>query len=96
MKRNGSDINRKRSLYKALLALQTEEEAARFLDDLCTPAELEAMADRWLVVEKLAAGQPYREIAQGTGVSVTTVTRVARCLFAEGSGYQTIYERIKE
>nr|WP_284347006.1 Trp family transcriptional regulator [Xanthomonas oryzae] len=51
-----------------------------FLRDLCTPAELEAMADRWRVVPLLVKGVPYREIHELTQVSVTTIGRVARTL----------------
>ena len=67
-------------LAEALLALRTPEEVRAFLDDLCTPAELEAISDRWRVVPLLADDIPYREIHDRTGVSVTTIGRVARCL----------------
>ena len=96
MKRKTAENNdRKLAIYKALLALKSVQEAERFLDNLCTPSELEAMADRWLIVEKLTEGLPYRAIAEKTGASVTTVTRVARCLNEENSGYKMIYDRIK-
>jgi len=95
MKRTSDDKNeRLKALNKALLALKTTQEAERFLDNLCTPAERQAMADRWLIVEKLSDGLPYRTIAEQTGASVTTVTRVARCLNEEESGYQMIYKRM--
>ncbi|MEQ4575448.1 MAG: YerC/YecD family TrpR-related protein [Gammaproteobacteria bacterium] len=55
--------------------------------DLCTPAELEAMADRWRVVPLLVQGVPYREIHDLTGVSVTTIGRVARTLEHGTGGY---------
>jgi len=58
-----------------------------FLRDLCTPAELEAMADRWRVVPLLHQGVPYRKIHQLTGVSVTTISRVARTLEHGTGGY---------
>jgi len=97
MKRNTTDSNdRKQALYEALLALKSPDEVDCFLDNLCTPSELQAMADRWLIVEKLVEGLPYRTIAEQTGASVTTVTRVARCLNEENSGYKMIYDRIKE
>ena len=80
-------------LVLALLALRTPAEARAFLRDLCTPAELEAMADRWAVVEELRRGLPYREIHRKTGVSVTTIGRVARCL-ATGAGYEAVAERV--
>lgn len=63
------------------------------LTDLCTPAELEALADRWAVVPRLAAGQSYRQIAEETGVSVTTVGRVARSLDHGAGGYRAALER---
>ena len=50
-----------RGLHRAILALQTEAECNRFLADLCTPAELEALIDRWSVVPLLEQGLPYRQ-----------------------------------
>ena len=76
------------ALAKALLALKTAEEMTAFLRDLCTPAELEALGDRWQVVPALLAGLPYREIHDRLGVSVTTVGRVARSLDMGAGGYQ--------
>ncbi|MFZ2507159.1 MAG: YerC/YecD family TrpR-related protein [Steroidobacteraceae bacterium] len=76
-----------RALYSAILTLETVEEARAFFRDLCTPAELQAMADRWSVVALLGRQLPYREIQSVTGVSVTTIGRVARCLQAGHGGY---------
>lgn len=83
------------SLMQALCLLQNEEEALAFFNDLCTPAELEAMADRWQVVPLLRQGIPYRSIHEQTGVSVTTITRVARCL-SMGTGYLLLAERLEQ
>ena len=69
-----------RSLFAAVLTLKTVDECRAFFRDLCTPAELQAIADRWAVVEWLQKGLPYREIHRLTGVSVTTIGRVARYL----------------
>ena len=69
-----------RSLFAAVLTLKTVDECRAFFRDLCTPAELQAIADRWAVVDWLQKGVPYREIHRLTGVSVTTIGRVARCL----------------
>jgi TrpR-related protein YerC/YecD len=77
-----------RSLYQAVLALRTVEDCRNFFRDLCTPAELEAMADRWVVAELLGRDLPYREIHRLTGVSVTTIGRVARYLNGGNGGYQ--------
>jgi TrpR-related protein YerC/YecD len=81
-------------LVEALRALRDADEVRRFLIDLCTPAELEAMADRWAVVPELAEGRAYREIHDRTGVSVTTVGRVARCLSLGAGGYRLAAERL--
>ena len=67
-----------------------------FFTDLCTPAELESMADRWQVVPLLRQGMPYRSIHEQTGVSVTTITRVARCLSFGTGGYKQIADRMDE
>jgi TrpR-related protein YerC/YecD len=64
-----------------------------FLEDLCTPAELEAMADRWRVVPLLLEGVPYREIHDRTLVSVTTIGRVARSLERGSGGYGLAIKR---
>ena len=76
-----------KALAKALAALQRSEDVRAFLEDLCTPAELEAMADRWRVVPLLLEGVPYREIHDRTLVSVTTIGRVARTLERGAGGY---------
>lgn len=76
-----------RALAQALAALDQAAEITAFLRDLCTPAELEAMADRWRVVPLLLEKVPYREIHERTGVSVTTVGRVARAIEHGAGGY---------
>lgn len=75
-------------LFNAMLGLQTVAEFRVFFRDLCTPAELQAMKDRWAVVELLADGMTYRAIHHQTGVSVTTVGRVARSLADGAGGYR--------
>jgi len=91
MKRRATDIEETEDatddLAAALLRLRTAEQMRAFLEDLCTPAELEAMADRWKVVPLLAEGVPYREIHDRTLVSVTTIGRVARTLDRGAGGY---------
>jgi TrpR-related protein YerC/YecD len=84
-----------RSLYSAILTLRSVEECREFFRDLCTPAELQAMADRWAVVEYLQRDMPYREIHRLTGVSVTTIGRVARYVNAGNGGYATAASRLK-
>lgn len=81
-------------LLTALLSMRTPAEMKVFLDDLCTPAELEAIADRWRVVPLLLKDTPYREIHDRTGVSVTTIGRIARCLSFGAGGYRLAAERV--
>lgn len=83
------------ALFTAVAAIKNKEEARCFLLDLCTPAELQAMADRWRVVAPIKAGKPYRQIYDETGVSVTTVGRVARCINRGEGGYNQIYARLE-
>jgi len=83
-------------LYTALMGLQTVPEFRAFFQDLCTPAELQAMKDRWAVVEALAEGLTYRAIHDKTGVSVTTIGRVARCLNDGAGGYRIALARLQE
>lgn len=75
------------ALARALAALDRPGDVRAFLVDLCTPAELEAMGDRWKVVPLLLQGMPYRDIHERTGVSVTTIGRVARTLGHGAGGY---------
>ncbi|MCD6048179.1 MAG: trpR [Gammaproteobacteria bacterium] len=87
-------VEAEQDLFKAIAALQTKEEVKKFLQDLCTPAEIQAMADRWRVVDLLKQDEPYRQIYEKTGVSVTTIGRVARCLLLGEGGYNLIYKRL--
>ena len=84
-----------RCLYEGFASLTSAEECEQFLGDLCTPAELQALVDRWTVVRMLRQGLPYREIQDRTGVSVTTVGRVARFLANGSGGYQLVVERMR-
>jgi TrpR-related protein YerC/YecD len=82
-----------RELFDAILSLETREETESFFRDLCTLSELEAMAHRWEVARLLERGLPYLEIAERTGASTTTVTRVAHWLRHGEGGYRTVLDR---
>ena len=82
-----------KSLQRAFVAIQTTGECERFLQDLCTPAELESFIDRWEVAQLVDQGIPYRQIQQATSVSTATITRVARALVHGSAGYRLIIER---
>lgn len=81
------------SLCEALAALSSVEEMRAFLHDLCTPAEIEVMVDRWRVVPHLLEGRSYREIHERTAVSITTIGRVARYLNQGNGGYMAAAAR---
>ena len=83
------------ALFQAVISLRTEAECRNFFKDLCTPAELQALVDRWQVVEYLEQDLPYRKIHDLTGVSVTTIGRVARFLADGFGGYRTAIERTR-
>lgn len=82
-------------LNDAILSLETIKGLDKFLHDLCTPSELKALKERWKVCQLLALGElSYREIHSVTGVSLTTIGRVARFLKDESyGGYRNILEK---
>ncbi len=82
-------------LCKTIASLKTADEAERFLRDLCTLSELEAMAHRWQAAQLVDAGRPYLEIAKTTGASTATVTRVAHWLRYGEGGYRLALDRRK-
>jgi TrpR-related protein YerC/YecD len=95
--RHDSDRERRRSedaLFRAITSLKDIGECRNFFRDLCTPAELQALVDRWQVVELLQQKLPYRRIHELTGVSVTTIGRVARFMADGFGGYSTAIARV--
>src|SRR5579864_1976152 len=80
-------------LADALLVLRTRDEARRFLRDLCTVGELEALAHRWQIAGLVDSGRSYLDIADVVHTSTATVTRVAHWLHHGAGGYQLALER---
>ena len=80
-------------LADALLAMRTRDEAKRFLRDLCTLPELEALAHRWQIARLVDRGVAYLEIAQRVPTSTATVTRVAQWVRHGSGGYRVALER---
>jgi TrpR-related protein YerC/YecD len=93
--RHGDDFN---ALYDAFLLLKTRDECERFLYDLTTPAEALAFVERWKVARMLDQNKlSYRGIHEKTGVSITTIGRVARFLSQESYlGYRLVLDRLKK
>lgn len=82
-------------LANAFLSLRTRDEVRRFLRDLCTFPELEALAHRWQIALLLEQGVPYVEIAERVPSSTATVTRVAQWLRHGTGGYGIALERAR-
>jgi TrpR-related protein YerC/YecD len=82
-------------LVEAFLAMREPEELVRFLRDLCTRSELEALAHRWQIVQLLDDGLPYLDVAEKAHASTATVTRVAQWLRHGTGGYETALGRTK-
>jgi TrpR-related protein YerC/YecD len=80
-------------LADAFLALRDRDEVQRFLRDLCTLPELEALAHRWQTARLLEEGRPYLEIAARVPTSTATVTRVAQWLRHGTGGYRIALAR---
>ena len=83
-------------LYRAILALETEEECYAFFQDLCTIAELRSMEQRYEVATLLNNGLIYNDILERTGASSATISRVNRSLLNGAGGYENVLERMKE
>ena len=81
-------------LCQALIVLETPDEAASLLRDICSPAELEALTQRLEVAELLDVGTSYLEVSRKTGASSTTVSRVSKCLNGEAGGYRVVLDRL--
>ena len=91
----GEDIRELDALAEVILSLHSEDEIKRFLRDLCTRAELEALAHRWLIARLLEEGLSYLTVAERAEASTTTVTRVSQWLHHGAGGYQVALERAK-
>jgi TrpR-related protein YerC/YecD len=82
------------ALIGALLRLESPDEAARFLRDLCTLGEIHDLAQRWAVVRRLDAGEHYAAISRETGASTATITRIASWLKHGEGGYREALARV--
>ena len=83
------------SLYSAILSLKNLGEARSFFRDLLTATETEELAERWKAARLLAEGVPYTRIIEQTGLSSTTVARVARWVKSGAGGYQKVLKRTR-
>lgn len=82
------------NLFKAILQLKDTEECYAFFEDLCTIAEIKALAQRLEVAKMLNDGMKYNEISEKTGASTATISRINRCLNYGADGYRLILGRL--
>ena len=83
-----------KKLLQAILALETPDEAKRFLRDLLTPQEILEFGKRWQAARMLSRDVPYSQIEKETGLSSTTVARVSRWLNQGMGGYKLMINRL--
>ena len=82
-------------LIKAILSLENEEEVKKLLEDLMTIKEISDSAQRMLVAKMLSEQTVYSKIAEETGASTATISRVNRAYRYGAGGYRTVLERIE-
>lgn len=84
------------ALFEAVLLLRDKEECYRFFEDIATVSEIKALAQRLEVAKLLQKNETYTEIAERTGASTATISRVKRCLYFGADGYQLILQRLAD
>ena len=82
--------------FKAILSLKTEEDCARFFEDVATIGEVQAMAQRLHVAKLLNDGCKYSDVAEVIGASTATISRVSRCLTYGADGYKLVLGRLEK
>lgn len=88
--------NSTKELFEAILTLESVEECESFFSDLCTVKEIKETSQRFEVAKLLSAGYVYSDIAEKTGASTATISRVNRALNYGEGGYKTVIERLEK
>lgn len=83
-------------LFDAILSLENKEECYRFFEDVCTVNELLSLSQRYEVARMLRAQKTYLDIAEKTGASTATISRVNRSLNYGNDGYDMVFKRMEE
>lgn len=84
------------TLFNAVLTLKNKDECRRFFSDLCTISELKSMSQRMEVALMLKNGSVYTDIAERTGASTATISRVNRCINYGSDGYNLVIGRMEK
>ena len=90
------DISKYDNFFKAVIKLDTLEDARKFFEDICTIKELEAISQRIEVAQLLSDGKNYQDVSRSTGASTATISRVSKCLNYGAGGYQLVIENLEE
>jgi len=83
-------------LFRGILTLKTPEECRAFFEDICTVKEISEMSRRLCAAKMLDENKVYTEIAEATGLSTATISRVNRCLKYGSDGYSRVLARLAE
>ena len=89
------DKQNMQQFYKAVLALEDEDECRKFFDDVATIKEVLDLSSRLEVARMLTEGRVFSDISKETGASSATISRVNKCLNYGEGGYAAVLERIK-
>ncbi len=83
-------------LFEAVLQLENVDECYQFFEDVCTINELLSLSQRFEVAKMLTENKTYLEIAEQTGASTATISRVNRSLNYGNDGYQMVFSRMEK
>lgn len=101
MKKEGVTLNSKiknpltDKLFETILMLESVEECYAFFEDICTINEIQALAQRWEVAKMLKNHKTYMEIAEKTGASTATISRVNKSLNYGSDGYNIMLAKLE-
>ena len=84
------------NLVEAIISINDKTECCNFLEDLCTIAEIKAMAQRLEVAQLLSEKKTFSEIVEKTGASTATISRVNRCIMYGTGGYSHVLGKMEE
>ena len=83
-------------LFDAILTLENKEECYTFFEDVCTINEIQSLSQRFEVAKLLREKRTYLEIAEQTGASTATISRVNRSLNYGNDGYDMVFRRMEQ
>ena len=84
-----------KSLFEAIMSLESVQECAAFFEDVCTIKEIQDISQRYAVAKMLDSGEKYQSIEAATGASTATISRVNKCLAYGSGGYRIAIRKAK-